>query len=219
MTDGGLNSAANKQTQSFENRLKEYVSSRLNNEETWRVSGQYLLPTSPRGNQKLAEKNPKHYGIIRRKNKSKKSSDVSGCDFQKHGNKTPGKAWQGVGGRKKKRAKAEWQIKWLFAVEFKSTDFQSAACQDAFFFIVLPSMGPLPTSLFPFFFLLSPPPILPSLPTISLPFPPPLHYHTPLKSIARIKLLFIPAPWQSWDWGDLCVFTSDFGCHTVVIVS
>lgn len=43
-----------------------------------------------------------HY---KKKNKSKKSSDVSGCDFQKHGNKTPGTAWQGVGGKKKKELK------------------------------------------------------------------------------------------------------------------
>lgn len=52
-------------------------------------------------------------------------------------------------------------------------------CQEAFFIIMLPSMGLLQASHFP------------PITSIPLPHPPPPHYHTPVKENAGIKLFFI----------------------------
>lgn len=49
----------------------------------------FVSPLLIQGNQKLAEKNPKHYGIIILKEKKKKKLHSSSCDFQKHGNEMP----------------------------------------------------------------------------------------------------------------------------------
>lgn len=138
--------------------------------------------SSPRKSKARWEE-PKYYGAVAMEEKL----DMSSCDFQKHGNKMPS-----FGGETAKALsdksngcccwiKMHWLTKQPGNASLPRFLFHHCAALYGSFFQP-PSSLSLPTT--------------PSSPT-----PPPPHYHTPLKSIARIKLLFISALWQSRDWG------------------
>lgn len=74
----------------------------------------------------------------------------------------------------------------------KKCSLRMQVCQNAFLIIVLPSTGLLLSACLLLFL-----PNIITPPSPSFPTPPPPNYHTPLKSIARINLLFTSAQLQS----------------------